>query len=39
VAATLRWSGVPENAMSVHSFAPEGFLVVFTSEELRNHVA
>ncbi|KAK1664022.1 hypothetical protein QYE76_052181 [Lolium multiflorum] len=38
VVAALRWRGVPENAMSVHSFAPEDFLVIFASEELRNHV-
>ncbi|KAK1686447.1 hypothetical protein QYE76_047295 [Lolium multiflorum] len=38
VAAALRWRGVPEGAVSAHTFAPEDFLVVFESEELRNHV-
>ncbi|KAK1620264.1 hypothetical protein QYE76_025781 [Lolium multiflorum] len=39
VAAALRWRGVPEGAVSVHSFAPEDFLVICESEELRSHVA
>jgi hypothetical protein len=39
VLAALRWRGVPEGTVSVHAFAPEDFLVVFESEELRNHVA
>jgi hypothetical protein len=30
---------VPEGVVSVHAFAPEDFLVVFASGELRNHVA
>jgi hypothetical protein len=30
---------VPEGTVSVHAYAPEDFLVVFESEELRNHVA
>jgi hypothetical protein len=39
VLAALRWRGVPEGAVSVHSFAPEDFLVVFGSVELCDHVA
>jgi hypothetical protein len=39
VLAALRWRGVPEGAVSVHSFAPEDFLIVFGSRELRDHVA
>jgi hypothetical protein len=39
VFAALKWRGVSESAMSVHVFSPEDFLVVFASEELRNHVA
>lgn len=39
VLAALRWRGVSEGAVSVHSFAPEDFLVVFGSRELRDHVS
>ncbi|KAK1649160.1 hypothetical protein QYE76_066965 [Lolium multiflorum] len=39
VTVALRWRGVPEGTVSVHVFAPEDFLVVFESEELRVHVA
>jgi hypothetical protein len=39
VSAVLRWRGIPEGAFSVHRFAPEDFLVIFASRELRNHVA
>ncbi|KAK1602908.1 hypothetical protein QYE76_017457 [Lolium multiflorum] len=39
VAAALRWRGVPVGAVSVHSFAPEDFLLVFESKEIRDHVA
>jgi hypothetical protein len=38
VLAALRWRGVPEDTVSVHCFAPEDFLVVFESRELRDHV-
>ncbi|KAK1643711.1 hypothetical protein QYE76_061516 [Lolium multiflorum] len=39
VVAAFKWRGVPENAMSVHTFAPEDFIVIFASAELRDHVA
>ncbi|KAK1663482.1 hypothetical protein QYE76_051641 [Lolium multiflorum] len=39
VAAALRWRGVPEGTVSVHAFAPEDFLVVCETLELREHVA
>jgi hypothetical protein len=39
VTAALRWRGVPEGTVSVHAFAPEDFLVVCESLELREHVA
>ncbi|KAK1664221.1 hypothetical protein QYE76_052380 [Lolium multiflorum] len=39
VAAALRWHGIPATAFSVHAHAPEDFLVVFESAELRRHVA
>ncbi|KAK1667747.1 hypothetical protein QYE76_055906 [Lolium multiflorum] len=39
VVAALRWCGVPDGAVSVHSFAPEDFIAVFASIELRDHVA
>ncbi|KAK1670775.1 hypothetical protein QYE76_058934 [Lolium multiflorum] len=39
VAAALRWRGVPEGTVSCHTLAPESFLVVFESRELRDHVA
>jgi hypothetical protein len=39
VQAALASVGVPESAVSVHSYAPEDFLVVFASAEFRNKVA
>jgi hypothetical protein len=39
VAAALRWRGIPATAFSVHAHAPEDFLVVLESAELRRHVA
>jgi hypothetical protein len=39
VLAALRWRGVPVGTVSCHTFAPESFLVVFESRELRDHVA
>ncbi|KAK1616776.1 hypothetical protein QYE76_022293 [Lolium multiflorum] len=39
VLAALRWRGVPEGTVSCHTLAPESFLVVFESRELRDHVA
>ncbi|KAK1694840.1 hypothetical protein QYE76_011537 [Lolium multiflorum] len=39
VEAALRWRGVPEGTFSVHVFAPEDFLIVCESLELRDHIA
>jgi hypothetical protein len=39
VEAALRWRGVLEGVISVHVFAPEDFIAVFASSELRDHVA
>ncbi|KAK1699185.1 hypothetical protein QYE76_015882 [Lolium multiflorum] len=39
VEAALRWRGVPKGVVSIHDFAPEDFIVVFASSELRDHVA
>ncbi|KAK1626853.1 hypothetical protein QYE76_001168 [Lolium multiflorum] len=39
VAAALRWRGITASAFSVHLHAPEDFLVVLESAELRRHVA
>jgi hypothetical protein len=39
LAAALRWRGIPATTFSVHTFAPEDFLVVLESEELRRHAA
>jgi hypothetical protein len=39
VSTALKWRGIPEGAFSVHRSAPEDFLAVFSSGELRNHVA
>ncbi|KAK1645617.1 hypothetical protein QYE76_063422 [Lolium multiflorum] len=39
VLAALKWRGVPEGAVSVHAYAPEDFLVIFATAELRDHVA
>jgi hypothetical protein len=39
VAAALRWRGIPATAFSVHAHAPEDFLIVLESAELRRHVA
>jgi hypothetical protein len=39
VAAALRWRGIPATVFSVHSHAPEDFLIVLESAELRRHVA
>jgi hypothetical protein len=35
----MRWRGVPATSFSVHSYAPEDFLIVLESAELRRHVA
>ncbi|KAK1605412.1 hypothetical protein QYE76_029085 [Lolium multiflorum] len=39
VVAAMAWRGVPAGSVSVHCFAPEDFIAVFESEELRRHVA
>jgi hypothetical protein len=39
VAAAMRWRGVPATSFSVHAYAPEDFLIVLESAELRRHVA
>ncbi|KAK1695761.1 hypothetical protein QYE76_012458 [Lolium multiflorum] len=39
VSAALRWRGMPAAAFSVHTHAPDDFLIVFESVELRRHVA
>ncbi|KAK1653228.1 hypothetical protein QYE76_071033 [Lolium multiflorum] len=39
VAVALRWRGVPAAVFSVHAHAPEDFLIVLESAELRRHVA
>jgi hypothetical protein len=39
VQAALESIGVPANAVSIHSYAPEDFLVVFATAEFRNRVA
>jgi hypothetical protein len=39
VSAALRWRGIPATSFSVHAHAPEDFLIVLESAELRRHVA
>jgi hypothetical protein len=38
VSAALRWRGIPATAFSVHTHAPEDFLTVLESAELRRYI-
>ncbi|KAK1627677.1 hypothetical protein QYE76_001992 [Lolium multiflorum] len=39
VSVALKWRGIPASSFSVHAHAPEDFLVVLESAELRRHVS